>query len=114
MMGQDGYPRPAVVVQDDRLARLERTVRQLRISESPDLWDESEGPAVTPLPPKFQMPDMERYTGQGDPRSHLRLYRHMLTGCGLDESQILALFPRSLTGLAQRWYATIEPSHKRT
>ena len=38
------------------------------------MWDGFDGAPMTPLPPKFRMPDMERYTGRGSPRTHLRIY----------------------------------------
>nr|CAN67870.1 hypothetical protein VITISV_036710 [Vitis vinifera] len=33
---------------------------------------------------------------------------------GLDEAQLLTLFPLSLSGMAQRWYASLETSRRRT
>ena len=39
-------------------------LRQLRVIKGMDVWDEFDSTPVTPLPPKFWMPDMERYTGR--------------------------------------------------
>ncbi|KAL6329754.1 hypothetical protein AAG906_035402 [Vitis piasezkii] len=33
---------------------------------------------------------------------------------GLDEAQLLTLFPLSLSGMTQRWYASLETSRRRT
>ena len=50
------------------------------------------------LPAKFRMPEIERYTGIGCPRIHLRLYSMVMRAHGLDESQMITLFPLSLSG----------------
>ncbi|RVW81513.1 hypothetical protein CK203_051872 [Vitis vinifera] len=60
------------------------------------------------------MPDIERYTGIGCPRIHLRLYSTVMRALGLDEAQLLTLFPLSLSGMTQRWYASLETSRRRT
>ena len=62
-------------------------LRQLRVVEGIDVWDGFESAPVTPLPPKFRMPDMERYTGRGCPRTHLRISSQLMRGMGLDEAQ---------------------------
>ena len=36
-------------------------LRQLRVAKGMDVWDGFDSAPVTPLPPKFRMPDMERY-----------------------------------------------------
>ena len=111
---------PAVVqtaVVDDTHARMdliEQRVRQLRVSDGSTVWDDLEGMLVASLPAKFRMPDIERYTGIGCPRIHLRLYSTMMRAHGLDESQMITLFPLSLSGAAQRWFASLESSRRRT
>ncbi|RVW21319.1 Transposon Ty3-G Gag-Pol polyprotein [Vitis vinifera] len=69
---------------------------------------------VASLPAKFRMPDIERYTGIGCPRLHLRLYSTVMRAHGLDEPQMITLFPLSLSGAAQRWFASLESSRRRT
>ena len=59
---------------DDRIHRVEQMLRQLRVAKGMDVWDGFDSAPVTPLPPKFRMPDMEQYTGRGCPRTHLRIY----------------------------------------
>ncbi|RVW66367.1 Retrovirus-related Pol polyprotein from transposon 17.6 [Vitis vinifera] len=51
-------------------------MRQMRVSDGLDVWDDFEGMPVANLPAKFRMLDIERYTGIGCPRIHLRLYSH--------------------------------------
>ncbi|RVW35588.1 hypothetical protein CK203_073790 [Vitis vinifera] len=62
------------------------------------------------LPAKFRMPDIERYSGIGCPKIHLRLYSTVMRAHGIDDAQLVALFPMSLSGAAQRWFASVEPS----
>ena len=35
-------------------------------------------------------------------------------GHRLDEAQMIMLFPLSLSGAAQRWFASLDPSRRRT
>ncbi|RVW34951.1 hypothetical protein CK203_098250 [Vitis vinifera] len=77
-------------------------------------WDDPDDVPVATLPAGFRMPDIERYTGVGCPRIHLRLYSTVMRALGLDEAQLLTLFPLSLSGMTQRWYASLETSRRRT
>ena len=83
---------PAVVqttVVDDahaRIDRLEQHIRQLRVSDDSAVWDDLESMPVANLSAKFKMPDIERYTGIGCSRIHLRLFSTVMRAHGLDES----------------------------
>ena len=69
---------------------------------------------VASLPAKFRMPSIERYTSIGCRRIHLRLYSTMMRAHGLDESQMITLFPLHLSGATQHWFASLESSRHRT
>ena len=97
-----------------RMDRLEQRMRQMRVLDGSVLWDDFEDMSVTSLPAKFRMPDIKRYTGIGCPRIHLRLYSIVIRAHGLDESQMITLFPLSLSGAAQHWFASLESSRRRT
>ncbi|WKA04894.1 hypothetical protein VitviT2T_022891 [Vitis vinifera] len=97
-----------------RMDRLEQGLRQLRTSDRATTWEGFDGVPVASLPAKFRMPDIERYTGIGCPRLHLRLYNTVMRAHGLDEPQMITLFPLSLSGAAQRWFASLEASRRRT
>ena len=84
------------------------------MSDGSVVWDDFGGMPVASLPAKFRMPDIERYTGIGCPRIHLRLYSTVIRAHGLDEPQMITLFPLSLSGAAQRWLASLESSRRRT
>ncbi|RVW40594.1 hypothetical protein CK203_079197 [Vitis vinifera] len=89
-------------------------MRQMRVSDGSVVWDDFEGMPVASLPAKFRMPDIERYTGIGCPHLHLRLYSTVMRAHGLDESQMITLIPLSLSGAAQRWFASLESSRRQT
>ena len=89
-------------------------MKQLRVSDGSAVWDDLEGMPVASLPAKFRMPDIEKYTGIDCPCIHLRLYSTMMRAHGLDEPQMITLFPLSLSGVAQHWFASLESSRSRT
>ena len=106
----------ATVIDDAhaRMDRIEQRMRHMRVSDGSAVWDDLEGMPVASLPAKFRMPDIERYTGIGCPRIHLRLYSTVMRAHGLDEAQMITFFPLSLSGAAQRWFASLESSRHRT
>ena len=54
------------------------------------------------------MPEIERYTAIGCPKIHLRLYSSVM------RAQLIMFFPMSLSGAAQRWFASLDASRRRT
>ncbi|RVW35502.1 hypothetical protein CK203_073869 [Vitis vinifera] len=102
-------PPPMVpTIEDTRLAeqeakveRLESMMRQIRLQDGGLTWDDRDGIPAASLPAKFRMPDIERYSGIGCPKIHLRLYSTVMRAHGIDDAQLVALFPMSLSGAAQ-------------
>ena len=113
-------PPPAIVptlTPDDtqaRMEKLEQRMRQLRTSEGLADWDDFDGTPIAGLPAKFRMPEMERYSGVGCPHIHLKVYNTLMRAHSLDESQMIMLFPMSLSGIEQKWYVSLDISHRRT
>ncbi|RVW63536.1 hypothetical protein CK203_060845 [Vitis vinifera] len=85
--------------------RLERRIRQMRDPDEMISWDDLDNVLVATLPVGFRMSDIERYTSIGCPLIHLRLYSTVMRALGLDEAQLLTLFPLSLSSVTQRWFA---------
>ncbi|KAL6322025.1 hypothetical protein AAG906_003167 [Vitis piasezkii] len=77
-------------------------------------WDDRDGIPAASLPAKFRMPDIERYSGIGCPKIHLRLYSIVIRAHRIDDAQLVAIFPMSLNRATQRWFASVEPSRVRT
>ena len=107
---------PAPIIDDTqaRIDRIEQRIKSLHVSDGVIGWDGYDDLPVAALPVEFRMPDIERYTGIGCPRIHLQLYNAVMRGHRLDEAQMIMLFPLSLSGAAQRWFASLDPSRRRT
>ena len=86
----------------------------MRTSDRVVTWEDFDGALVASLPAKFRMPEIERYMGIGYPRIHLRLYSTIMRAHGLNEAQMIMLFPISLSGTTQRWFASLDVSRRRT
>ena len=93
-------PVQTIGASDDHIQRVEQMLKQLRVAEGMDVWDGFDSAPITPLPPNFRMPNMERYIGRGCPRTHLRIYSQLMRGMDLDEAQLIMLFPLSLSSVA--------------
>ena len=106
---------PAPIIDDTqaRIDRIEQRIRSLHVSDGVIGWDGYDDLPVTAFPVEFRMPDIERYTGIGFPRIPLQLYNAVMRGHRLDEAQMIMLFPLSLSGAAQRWFASVDPSRRR-
>ncbi|RVW61074.1 hypothetical protein CK203_045796 [Vitis vinifera] len=98
-------PTPTLEDPHARMDRLEQRLRQLRTSDIVVTWEDFDGAPVASLSAKFRMPKIERYTGIGCSRIHLRLYSTIMRAHGLDEAQMIMLFPMSLSGEFLRQYA---------
>ena len=98
-------PVAQATVADDthaRMDRIEQCMRQMRVSDGSVVWDDFGGMPVASLPAKFRMPDIERYMVVGCLYTYLRLYSTVMRAHGLDGSQMITMFPLSLSGAAQR------------
>ena len=86
----------------------------MRVSDGAISWDDFDGALVANLPSHFRMPEIKRYTGIGCPKIHLRLYNSVMRAHELDEAHLIMLFPMSLSGVAQRWFASLDVSRRKT
>ena len=107
---------PAPIVDDTqaRIDKIEQRISHLHVSDGVIGWDGYDDLLVAALPVKFCMPDIETYTRIGCPHIHLQLYCTVMRWHRLDEAQMIMLFPLSLSGAAQRWFASLDPSKRRT
>ncbi|XP_077242700.1 uncharacterized protein LOC143883237 [Tasmannia lanceolata] len=99
----------------DRVEKLTQQVESMQVKgpKKINMSDFSLFPGVT-LPPKFRMPDFDKYDGTGCPWSHLRSFISNLEGYGLSPEQIAKVFPMSLTGVAKKWFLHLKPEELRT
>ena len=107
---------PAPIIDDTqaRIDRIEQRIRSLYVSDGVIGWDGYDDLPVAALLVEFRMPDIERYTGIGCLRIHLPLYSAVMLGHRLDEAQMIMIFPLLLSGAAQHWFASLDPSRRRT
>ena len=94
--------------------RIEQRIRQLRVSDNSVVWEDLDCIPMASLLAKFRIPDIEKYMGVACPCIHLRLYSTMMRAHGLDESQMITMFPLSPSGTIQCWFASLESSRRRT
>ena len=97
-----------------RLDKLEQQLGQMRVSNKTIVWGDRDRPPVVNFLIGFQMLDITRVIGIRCPRAHLRLYDLFMRSLGRDDGQLLALFPLSLSGPTQQWFALLYPSRWRT
>ena len=62
------------------------------------------------IPPKFKVPDFEKYKGTMCAKSHLRMYYRRLGAYSTDEMRLMHFFQDSLAGAAVTWYTNLEAS----
>lgn len=58
------------------------------------------------------MPDMAKFSGNGDPRVHLRQYVSLMSATGLSKRQVLRMFGMSLEGALMVWFHSLEKKVK--
>ena len=97
-----------------RIDRIEQRIRSLHVYDRVMSWDGYDDLLVTALPIEFRMLDIERYMGIGCSRIHLQLYNVVMRRHRLDETQMIMLFPLSLSGAVQHWFTSLDPSRRRT
>lgn len=65
------------------------------------------------LPPKFKVPDFDKYRGATCPKSHLTMYCRKMSTYSHDDRLLIHCFQESLAGASLNWYMKLEPSQVR-
>ncbi len=55
------------------------------------------------VPPKFKVPEFDKYNGNSDPRIHLATYIAKMSTLKEDDRLLVHFFHESLSGAALRW-----------
>ncbi|KAJ9145779.1 hypothetical protein P3X46_028121 [Hevea brasiliensis] len=66
------------------------------------------------VPPKFKVPDFDKYTGNSDPRIHLATYIAKMSALTDDDRLLVHFFHESLSGAALRWCIQLDRSKLRS
>jgi len=108
-------PTAAVLEADrakDKLEVLEKRLRAIEGGSSHEFGD-AVGLCLVPdvvIPPKFKVPDVEKYKGTTCPKSHLTMYCRKMAAHAHDEKLLIHCFQDSLGGVALNWYMHLEPT----
>ena len=62
------------------------------------------------IPPKFKVPDFDKYKGTTCPKNHLKMYCRKMGAYAKDEKFLMHFFQESLAGAAIIWYTNLESS----
>ena len=60
------------------------------------------------IPPKFKVPDFDKYKGTTFPKNHLKMYCWKMGAYTKDEKLLMHIFQESLAGAAITWYTNLE------
>jgi len=66
------------------------------------------------VPPKFKVPDFDKYTGNSDARIHLATYIAKMSALTDDDKLLVHFFHESLSGAALRWCIQLDRSKLRS
>ncbi|KAJ9153367.1 hypothetical protein P3X46_026814 [Hevea brasiliensis] len=102
--------------ENEKLSALEerlRAIEGLNIYGSVDVASLRLVPDVV-VPPKFKVPDFDKYTGNSDPRIHLATYIAKMSALTEDDRLLVHFFHESLSGAALRWCIQLDRSKLRS
>ncbi|XP_014521831.1 uncharacterized protein LOC106778386 [Vigna radiata var. radiata] len=96
--------------------KLEMLEKKLRVIEGKDVFEFGDARKLclvtdVVIPPKFKLPEFEKYRGNTCPGSHITMYCRKMAAYAHDEKLLIHFFQESLTGVALSWYMRLEPAH---
>jgi len=107
------------VAGDDRVGHLEERVdarfeamqKELKTMKGKEVFGQNmQDLCLVPdvmIPPKFKVPDFEKYKGDTCPENHLIMYARKMTTYKDNEPLLIHCFQESLTGPAAVWYMNL-------
>ncbi|KAA3464082.1 reverse transcriptase [Gossypium australe] len=66
------------------------------------------------LPPKFKIPDFEKYNGTSCPKAHITMFYRQMDGHVNNDQLLIYCFQDSLVGSATRWYNQLSRAQIKT
>ena len=66
------------------------------------------------LPPKFKMPNLDKFDGIGCPKSHLKMYMRAMQPLGATKEVLAHMFQNTLTGATLRWFLNLDDARARS
>ena len=108
-------PTAAVLDADRAKNKLEVLEERLRAIEGGGSYEfgDAVGLCLVPdvvIPPKFKVPNFEKYKGTTCPKRHLTMYCRKMAAHAHNEKVLIHCFQDSLGGVALNWYMHLEPT----
>jgi len=103
---------PSAMEEKEKLDLTEERLRAIDgISDYPfaDMTELCLVPDIV-IPPKFKVPDFDKYKGTTCPKNHLKMYCRKMGTYSRDEKLLMHFFQKSLVGAAITWYTNLEAS----
>ncbi|XP_050914983.1 uncharacterized protein LOC127129923 [Lathyrus oleraceus] len=102
--------------QDDEIAKRCRVLeKKLKAIEGQDTVEQSAlDMCLVPglvIPPKFKVPEFEKYKGDSCPKHHLVMFCRKMTSHAHIDKLMIHCFQDSLTGASLNWYMKLERNH---
>ena len=66
------------------------------------------------LPPKFKMPNLDKFHGTDCPKPYLKMYIRAMQPLGTTEEVLAQMFQNTLTGAALRWFLNLDDARARS
>ena len=66
------------------------------------------------LPPKFKMPNLDKFNGTGCPKSHLKMYIRAMQPLGATKEVLAQMFQNTLIEAALRWFINLDDARARS
>ncbi|KAL4290404.1 hypothetical protein GQ457_14G017130 [Hibiscus cannabinus] len=101
---------------EERFAKLEEIIRAMQGGNIYGGIDARDLSLVTDLvtPPKFKIPEFEKYDGTTCPLTHLTMYCRRMTPYLENEKLLIHCFQDSLTGSVAQWYTQLSRVNVKT
>ncbi|XP_050908580.1 uncharacterized protein LOC127122257 [Lathyrus oleraceus] len=93
----------------ERLHALEERVRAMDVNDN-FRFDMCLVPGLI-IPPKFKLPNFEKYKGDSCPRQHLVMFFRKMASHTHDDKLMIHYFQDSLIGASLSWYMKLKRSH---
>ena len=92
---------------------MEEMIRRARKMEELMDYDTLSLSPNARLPPKFKMPNLEKFDRNSYPKSHLKMYMRAIQPLGVTEEVLAQMFQNTLTEAALRWFLNLDDARAR-
>ena len=99
---------------NERMNKMEQMIRRARKMEELVDYDSLSLFLNARLPPKFKMPNLDKFDGTGYPKSHLKMYMRAMQPLGATKEVLAHMFQNTLTGATLRWFLNLDDARARS